>query len=1221
MPSYCCFIDPEKNYEERSLDDLCPKCGRKYGFPLINYPDQIADYKIVKPLARGFYSASYVAKTSPFNIPRVIKVVSKNLYDFFRKNFEFECREHARAAEGSRHIVRIYNMELNIDVTYGDVNIPCHIAEIDYVDGKSLRSYLKSDQQIQAIDIAQIAMDLFTLMGELQNKEVFHNDLQPENLIVETLCNANKRADAESPFINLVGIDLNSITDKSKSDPKRLGDLRWVVTHLRMLVDKLLHPDKTRELDYRIASILEEQAYILSPDTTSQRTPTFDECIADIKSAVRKTIAPWKEPLQLRRFSDAYNAQTLDPWFVPYLLVDPDKQWLSAISMKGPQIITGMRGCGKTMLLKALEFHARAIMHKNGRNADIIGRLQDDGYVGIYVSSTKILEIEVKGKVHSPFEKIYVTFALEALRALKHLRDLDKEAVFPEAYQLIGKAVSEYLRGAEKLSDIASEFSLESALLKIMVKLNRGESNFSLDVSPSLVFQHLAEAINNCSPIWQNATIFFLLDDVSTRYLTEPNIKKLMSALIFSHPKCAFKITTEAQTFELTLRSPGSTQALEGRDYDRFDLGGKVNELTKVGSKSGIDFVENILQQRSKYYPQSHINGLKASRLLGDTTLKSIALNIGKTAATSIKRKEAYWGITVLTSACVGDIGDVIRIYESMLIKAKGKQFPISHRIQTQCYHDFCNARSHDLNRKKSWLKDHTLAFAQASYDLLKQSYRDYVANGNKGRIRQYVKIYVQIKVGDTDKQLKQIRELIDAGVFVLDGGAYRKKTRDSDPVRQFVLTYRKLYGLSNFIGLSERDRFEPPSDEIENWLDNPNKEILKRHRGQEDEESDERDMDKEVDIDEVKTGINMKKHLEQPTLWQDEVLKVTEFERDKNHQEKIAFLLREKTPICRQVKKAELSSRTVDTLVLALGFEERTVASVQRILSATKPKKIICFKHDKEGRAREILDLVNKHASESYVMTYEEFLESPESALNGQVMVDVTGLSKSMIFHSVRNAILNNNHVLICHTKAQVYYPIDNDIAAVLKAKKAGDYYVLLEEMGKIFTGEIKPYSLVPLLSSDADNTRRRILFAFASAKHERLLSLLDSRDYDNVQIVTQNTDTNRGKLASLSVEFAIQNYPNTETFELRTNDLPGAIEALLKSYHFWYIDQGFNFEVGLTGSKIQAVACAVVSAIFKFSQGWYVRPKEFDSQRFTKGVGKTNFFEISLLSNAENN
>jgi hypothetical protein len=1212
MSSYCCFLDPDRNYEDRSKEDLCPKCGKPYGFPLSDFPKQIDKYRILEPLDRGFYSVAYIAEvTTPFGTTtkRVIKVAPKLIYDDFKKDFDDECRVHYQAGEGSHHIVQIHDKKLDVDVQFGDVVIPCHIAELDYVNGIPLSKYLWSGEPISAIDIAQIAMDLFALMDELQSKEVFHNDLHPGNLIIQQLDKTNKRADAESQFVNLVAIDLNSMADKSKSSENRLGDLRWVVKHLRLLVDRLIHPDKTEELDFRLARVLEEQAYLLSPDATAQRTPGFDECIDSIRKAIRQTRAPWIETLQLRKFSDAYNAQTLDPWFVPYLLIDPDKQWLSAISVKGPQIITGMRGCGKTMLLKALDFHARATAHKNGGNTDVKERLRNDGYVGIYVSSTKLLEIEGT-EVRYPIEKIFLAYAIEALRAFNHLREIDNNAVFPGAYLLIGKAISEYLRGAEYLANTASEFGLESALLNVMVKLNRGEGDYRVDGNPAIVFQHLAETISNCSPIWQNATIFFLLDDVSTRYLSKLNIQKLLSSLIFSQPKCAFKITTEAQTLPLILQSPGLVEkARVGRDYEVFDLGAEVNELTR--KKNGIKFIEDVLMQRSKYYPQSNIKGMRARELLGDTSLQSIALSIGKAAETSSRRKQVYFGITALTHSCVGDIGDVIRIYETMLNKTRNKQFPISPKIQTQCYHDFCSARMHDLNRNNSWLKDHALTFAQASYDLLMQSYKDYVAKGNKGRIRQYLKIYIRNTVGNTDKQLEQIRQLIDAGVFVLDGGAYRKKTKDSDPVQQFILTFRKLYGLSNFIGLSERDRFELSGADLASWLKKPNKKILKRNLEREDLQSGEAEKDvgyeEEGVTDEIGEGQTL-----QPTLWDEPTIKQPEAET--HHEKSIAFLIKDKLPICQQVNESDLSAHAIDTIVLGLGFEARTLASAKRILSIIKPQRAICFKHKEQGRSGEILKLVKKYVKTSYVMTSEEFLQSTEAQLRGKVMVDVTGLSKAMLFHSVRNAALNNGRVLVCHTKAQEYYPLDDDIAEVLKARSEGDYYVLLEAMSKILTGEKKPYSLDPLLSSDADNTRRRLLFAFASAKHERLLWLLDNRDYDNVQLVTQNTKSSRGKLAHLSAEFAAQNYQNTELLELRTDDLTGAIQEIMKSYHYWYVDKGFNYEIGLTGSKLQAVASAIVSAIFKFSQCWYVRPQEFDSKRFTKGVGETRYFEILL-------
>ena len=62
----------------------------------------------------------------------------------------------------------------------------------------------------------------------------------------------------------------------------------------------------------------------------------------------------------LRRFEESYNAQTMDAWYVPQLLVDPENTWVDRVSSPGPLVMTGMRGCGKTMLLHSVQFHARA---------------------------------------------------------------------------------------------------------------------------------------------------------------------------------------------------------------------------------------------------------------------------------------------------------------------------------------------------------------------------------------------------------------------------------------------------------------------------------------------------------------------------------------------------------------------------------------------------------------------------------------------------------------------------------------------------------------------------------------------------------------------------------------------------------------------------------------------------------------------------------------------
>ena len=317
------------------------------------------------------------------------------------------------------------------------------------------------------------------------------------------------------------------------------------------------------------------------------------------------------------------------------------------------------------------------------------------------------------------------------------------------------------------------------------------------------------------------------MDDVSTRYLNEEAVKTLVSELLFSSEKCSFKFTTEAQTLELVLRAPGQNAAAwAGRDYDVFDLGYEVNQKINERHK-GPGFLEHILIARSGHYA-AHPSTTPRD-ILGSASLEEIAERIASTPATSAEKKRVYHGREALAGVCVGDIGDVIMLYEDLLRRGANRPYPIAAELQSECYQAFCSRRLYDLNRRHNELKDFALTFAEASHELLDRSYKKDSSKGR--RLRQYTKLYVMVTSGNKPAQFQKLRQLIDAGVFVLEGGTEtpRTKTRDSDPITQFKLSYRKLFGLSNFIPLSDRDRFELSGDQLEEWLSHPadGKEIL----------------------------------------------------------------------------------------------------------------------------------------------------------------------------------------------------------------------------------------------------------------------------------------------------------------------------------------------------------------------------------------------------------
>jgi hypothetical protein len=139
--------------------------------------------------------------------------------------------------------------------------------------------------------------------------------------------------------------------------------------------------------------------------------------------------------------------------------------------------------------------------------------------------------------------------------------------------------------------------------------------------------------------------------------------------------------------------------------------------------------------------------------------------------------------------------------------------------------------------------------------------------------------------------------------------------------------------------------------------------------------------------------------------------------------------------------------------------------------------------------------------------------------------------------------------------------------------------------------------------------------LIASASPKNDRLLYLFDARSYDAARVLVPPANSERGRVARAAAELAASAAgSNVEMIEVDTNDLPAALRATEEIYNDLYFGSGANIEIGLTGSKIHAVAFAALAAAGRIASAWYVSPASFDRQRFTTGVGNTRCFSLTL-------
>lgn len=1205
---FCCFTCPDFDQTEKRLDDLCPKCGREYGFPLTSNPPEIGDFYVERPLGRGFYAATFVAKprTGLNRSLRVLKVTPSGLYQKFNKDFAKETELHAQVADGADHVVAVEQM-FDCEIAFGEVSLPCHVAVLQFVEGDTLAKYLSGARPLSAAQAAQIACDLFRMKEEFERLKVHHNDLHAANIIVQDLPPGRRRADAIEPEIRAVAIDLGSVAEDRRSGGIYLGDLHWIGRHIHAMADRLLSGgDSAPDLDKRIGLKLHGIAQGLAAATENQRTPTADDVIGGIREQYRRTAEPWRpwrNQTVLRTFAESYNAQTLDAWYVPQLIVDPDNAWLKKVGAPGPLVMTGMRGCGKTMLLHSLQFHARAAVLPKETDEDALRRVTEDGYVGLFVSAQRLIPVDPRAERPSTeelFARLLVAYAAQGARAMAHLQDLDNDALSFDASASLVRAVSDSLTPRPEIGQVTTVEQLERAMSDLLVRVSRSDSGLRLATNPNTAFPLLAEALRRAAATWNNAQILFLLDDVSTRYLDSDRVEDLLSALLFQHAHCAFKLTSETQTIFLSLKSPGQVHpAAAGRDFDTFDLGAEVQIHLK--DRTGKKFVTKILDARARLFP-GHPNQSSAD-VLGDVDLESIARTIAETPTRSRERKRLYHGLRALAGVCVGDIGTVIQIYQEILTGHRSS-LPVPPERQHEVYQDFCARHLYSLDRRGSDLKTVALQFAEASHQLLIESGK----GKPTGRIRQYTSLYVRVTSGEMQAQMNRLRDLVDAGVFVFTGGTARTKTHDSDPVQQFKLTFRKLYGLANFIGLSDRDRFELSGEDLERWLAEPEvgREVLLRNLS-----TGQYEDDTEVSAKEIDQETRRFEPAPRAGAVQMDLLDQLVPEAQSSPEEGLAIVL-PPAPSVDELTIDSLKEMPIDDLVVGLGFEDRTLESFRRILALTNARRIIAVRYENDGHADAIRRVAKEYGITIEEVSYTSVAGGQLPELSGRTMIDVSGLAKPALFSSVRAGLSKSDELLVAYTGALEYYPLEADLKTVMDAYSASDHHLLLTALRGVLTGETGPYQSVPLLSAETDGTRLRALSAFASPRHERLLHLTAEREYDAVQVITDIADTSRARVGGIAARVALEDTPGGIVASADAGDLAELVAILSRQHEGWFVRGGLDYEIGLTGNKMQATAAAIVSAVLPVSQVWYVKPQAFDQPRFTRGVGKSRYFKV---------
>jgi hypothetical protein len=569
----------------------------------------------------------------------------------------------------------------------------------DYVHpGRNLKSILDGPTSVTASFVLAIIETILRVLHACQGRDILrHGDLHAGNILIGEMDDSQLDSNLR-PVVPVYVSDFGYGATYGGPTPKDdYQGLASISDSLTKKVDWVTANSFDKQLLEGMVSVLRK---VLSEDTQSERTAPKDilEALASVRSHAGRVRdggeqpQPAAGPQSLQHFSvGSYQVSEMlgANWGLWQSLFVPTVPARSRILERDiTSVVTGPRGCGKTMLFRRL---SERLIVECGPVDDIA-----ESFVGIYVNANDISD------AFSVFPEGPDERAVADLVCYVHLCILS-DFLAVEAAQARLRGLQPSLELIRLLADwlgqpthgapiIARENQLErhrASLEQIKNSFIREQVEKSLSVEAKtrfpgqLDFGHHAW-LKRLVPLMRSAcswmgqrTVFFFIDDYTTPRLSLSMQRALNRVFFQRSHEFVFKIATEAATTFLPEDLTGKALQ-DGDDYRLVDLG---EEALFMSERERSAFLSEVFAKRLASDQRIAIEGRTLAGLLGslgksktafarmlrseeDQPTESIKAGSLRGAT---KRRVLYYGQDVFSCLWSGDTRIMIQLMQDLV--------------------------------------------------------------------------------------------------------------------------------------------------------------------------------------------------------------------------------------------------------------------------------------------------------------------------------------------------------------------------------------------------------------------------------------------------------------------------------------------------------------------------------------------------------------------------
>ncbi len=650
---------------QKGKDFLKPIYYSKYDLRKIpNESINIKGYTIENQLGEGSTSVTFKAIKEKTGRSVVLKIIKPGILD----HIDIFKRIEEVSPLGDDYLVVPSDYGY---LSYQDIQLK--FIEMEYIQGNTLSEFLENKIYFEREPfMTHFIQEVGGVLCKIESKGLQHGDLHSNNImVVEDTIHKGKY---HFKIIDFIGVNSNE-----QFREYEYSDMDFFRKNFSAIVDHvLISSGESKE------KTLGEKLLHIYNKVLKEKYTTFLEIIEDLskeyvpKERVKVEI---EKPFHIFRF-EQYDIS--DPVWLKIFEPDPDNY--EKLKSFNPIIISGPRGCGKTIYLKSLSFIPDLI--KKIENEDELKPLAKK-----YINYKKIFGVffpcrQAEFKLFSekyfkftPMTKLFIKhiFVLKIVRKTLaligrgYVKNVFKESfVYKDIMNFMAKYLSKpfgLIGNGNELSELSEIIENEETECLNLLGQEEKYPPFGNLLNENKLIEFF-DTVNKSVSELQDAKFYIIFDDVSDPNMSYEAQRILNSIARTTNSKYCFKISTEKYGYDFSdmdgkiLQSP--------HDFDYIDLATFGKEERDSYGESLKDYLERVVntQLKTAGYPKKiteYLDELPYSheeliRLLSEVSKKK---EKDKEAGILLK-KVKYGGWNIIWQLSSGSVRVVLQICDGI---------------------------------------------------------------------------------------------------------------------------------------------------------------------------------------------------------------------------------------------------------------------------------------------------------------------------------------------------------------------------------------------------------------------------------------------------------------------------------------------------------------------------------------------------------------------------